>query len=301
MSLPAKIRSLIPPRVKVAPALRTLHRVRIEGGERWEIEYAVAEKERVRAFLLVPKGGGRRAGILASHQHAGQHALGKSETAGLLGAPEMAYGRELFQRGFVVLCPDHLGFESRQQAPRRGRQRLQGVDYEHFLFLDAVLRGGSLTAKYLFDLQQAVDVLAGLECVDASRLGGIGHSLGGQTILWLAAADPRLKAVFASCGFSLIADIQDKAFLHNRAMYLPGFLQAGDMDDVAAAIAPRALGMSHGTADAMFPLSGVRKIHRRARAEFAPEQLLSIIFRGTHSFPETLRRRAYDFLERHLS
>ncbi len=273
----------------------------MEGGERREIEYAVARDERVRAWLLVPEGGTRRPGVLASHQHAGQHHLGKSEPAGLAGDPAMAYGLELFRRGFVVLCPDHLGFEDRQQKKRRGQQVLRGVDYEQFLFVDAILRGGSLTAKYLFDLQQAVDVLADMEEVDASRLGGIGHSLGGQTILWLAAADPRLKAVFSSCGFSQIRDIQNEAFLHNRALYLPKFLQVGDMDAVVASIAPRAFGMSHGTQDAMFPLTGVREIHRRAKDVFAPCQLLAIIFRGRHSFPETIRKRAYAFLERHLA
>ncbi|MBE2203544.1 MAG: alpha/beta fold hydrolase [Chthoniobacterales bacterium] len=300
MSLPAKIKNLFPPRPKVAPALRVLRRTRIKGGERREIEYAVEKGERVRAYLLVPDGTGRRPGILASHQHAGQHHLGKSEPVGLAGDREMAYGLELFQRGFVVLCPDHLGFEDRRQRRLRGQQNLQGASYEHFLFLDALLRGRSLAAKYLFDLQQAVDVLAALDCVDASRLGGIGHSLGGQTILWLAAADPRMKAVFSSCGFSQIRSIQEKAFLHNRAMYLPGFLEVGDMDDVVAAIAPRALGMSHGTRDLMFPLSGVREIHRRAKATFAPDKLLPLIFRGGHSFSATMRRKAYGFIESHL-
>lgn len=302
MSLPAKIKKLFPPRPKIDPALQILKRNRIRGGERWLIEYAVSEGERVQAYLLIPEGepGPRRPGLIASHQHAGQHALGKSEPVGLAGDPDMAYGLELFQRGFVVLCPDHLGFEERRQKKLRGRQTLEGARYEQFLFLETILRGESLAAKYLFDLQQAVDVLAGFDFVDASRLGVIGHSLGGQTALWLAAADLRLKAAFSSCGFSQIRSIQEKGFLHNRAMYLPGFLQVGDMDDVVVSIAPRALGMSHGTGDAMFPMAGVKEIHRRAKAAFAPEQLLPIIFRGKHSFPDKLRRKAYAFLEKHL-
>lgn len=301
MPLPAKIRKLFPVRVAVDPKLRLRKRTRIDGGARWEITYEVAEGERVHATLLIPEGTGRRPALIASHQHAGQHALGRSEPIGEAGNPEMAYGRELFLRGFVVLCPDHLGFEDRRQSKRRDQQTLQGAAFEQFVFLDALLHGSSLAAKYLFDLQQALDVLAGLDFVDPSRLGVIGHSLGGQTALWLAAADRRIRAAFVSCGFSQVRTIQEKCFLHNRALYLPGLLQVGDMDDVAAAIAPRALGMSHGTADAMFPMSGVREIHRRTRKEFPPEKLLPIVFRGPHAFPEKVRQQAYDFLQSHLS
>lgn len=303
MSLPEKIQKLFPPRPQINPAIEIQSRTSLEQGERWVIEYAVEENERLQAYLLIPSAatpGSPCPAIIASHQHAGQFDLGKSEAAGLAGNPEMAYGLELFQQGFVVLCPDHAGFEGRQQKKQPHQQPLLGAQYEHFLFLDALLRGQSLTAKYLFDLQQAVDVLASLDFVDAAHLGVIGHSLGGQTALWLAAADTRIQAAFSSCGVSQIRHIQEQCFLHNRALYLPGLLNVGDMDDVVAAIAPRAVGMSHGSKDAMFPVEGILEIQQRAKNIFAPSHFWSLLFEGPHSFPQQIRQQAYSFLKQHL-
>jgi len=301
MSLSKKIRSLFPPRARVEPQLRIVRRTRIPGGERWLIGYQTAPRERVSAFLLVPNTGGDRVpAILASHQHNGEFGVGKSETAGLGGDPEMAYGLELFQRGYVVLCPDHLGFEDRQQKAAQNRFPRAGKSYEHFLFADEILKGGSLAARYLFDLQQALDVLEQLSFVDAGRLGAIGHSLGGQTAVWLAAMDRRIHVAFSSCGFGTLRSIQRRQIPHNCAMYLPGLMRVGDMDDVITSIAPRAFGMCHGAADANFPVSGVRQIHARAKRSFPKEQLFQRIFPGGHAFPPRLRAQAYIFMDHHL-
>ncbi len=172
--------------------------------------------------------------------------------------------------------------------------------YEHFLFGDAILRGGSLAATCLFDLQQAVDVLQSFDCVDSDRIGVIGHSLGGQTALWLTAADRRIRAGFSSCGFSTMASIQSGHFPHNCAAYVPGLLTSGDIDDVAASIAPRAFGMSHGRRDLGFPMSGVRKIHRRCRGCFPEGKLLAVVFQAGHCFPGSIRSRAFRFLDAQL-
>lgn len=293
---------LFPPRVAVPPALRVIERTKTDYGVRETVSYAVARSERVRAYLLVPRGRGRRPAILASHQHAGQYAFGKSEPAGLAGDAAQHTGVELCRRGFVVLCPDHLGFEERR--PRRVA-RFEGTasgerEQESLLLADQLLLGSSLAAKYLFDLQQAIDVLATDRRVDAERMGAIGHSLGGQTVLWLAFHDARVRAAFSSCGFSTLAAVQARRIPHNFASYVPGLLRVGDLDDVVAGIAPRAFGMSHASDDPIFPMEGVRRVHRRARAAFPRGRSLRIVFRGGHAFPAPVRLRAYDFLARHL-
>ena len=298
MSLPKRLKNLFPKRPQRPVNPRVLTRQRFAHGDRWSIEYTASCGNRVLAYLLVPQNtAGPVPGIIASHQHAGQYHLGKSETSGLTGDPSMAYGAELCARGYVVLCPDHLGFEDRRQKALSGRPAMDPRAYEHFLAGDALLRGGFLAATYLFDLQQALDVLQGLDFVDAKRLGVIGHSLGGQTALWLSAFDRRVRAGFSSCGFSTLETIQRGQFPHNSAIYVPGLLTCGDIDEVAASIAPRAFGMSHGLSDAGFPMGGVRKIQRRCRESFSGERLLTITFRGGHSFPKNVRAQAWRFFD----
>jgi dienelactone hydrolase len=298
----ADILRLFPERPAVPPKPRVLSRRKTDYGSREEIDYAVAPGERIRAFLLVPGGSERRrAGILASHQHAGEYKIGKSEPAGLAGRKMYHYGVELCRRGFFVLCPDHLGFEERYVSiSTRKDTASEGREQESLLFADCLLNGSSLTAKYLFDMLQALDVLAGDERVDPERLGVIGHSLGGQTALWHAFYDERVRVAFASCGFSTLASVQKHRIPHNFASYLPGLLQVGDIDDVVACIAPRAFGMSHGTGDPLFPMDGVRRIQSRARGAFPEHSFLSLVFRGSHSFPEAIKRSVYAFLSRHL-
>lgn len=299
----AAILSLFPPRQAVPPKPRVLARVKTDYGAREVIAYAVAPGERVRAFLLLPGGRRRRrAGILASHQHAGEYEVGKSEPAGLAGENMYHYGVELCRRGYVVLCPDHLGFEERYARTTLTRRDAasEGREQESLLFADCLLHGSSLTAKYLFDMLQALDVLGSDDRVDPGRLGVVGHSLGGQTALWHAFYDERVRVAFASCGFSTLAAVQKRRIPHNFASYLPHLLEVGDIDDVVASISPRAFGMSHGMRDPLFPMEGVRRIQSRARRVFAGRDFLSIVFRGSHSFPDDVKRRAYAFLNRHL-
>src|SRR5271157_2216134 len=158
----AALLRLFPSRRAVPPKPRVLARVRTEYGAREVIDYAVAPGERVRAFLLLPGGRKRRrAGILASHQHAGEYKVGKSEPAGLAGKTMYHYGVDLCRRGYVVLCPDHLGFEERYASTTLTRKDTssEGREQESLLFADCLLHGSSLTAKYLFDMLQAFDVL----------------------------------------------------------------------------------------------------------------------------------------------
>lgn len=301
MALPDKFRSLFPKRRAVPPSLKTLQRCPTDYGERHLIEYDIEPGERVKALLLLPKRLQEKCpAIVASHQHNGEYALGKSEPAGLAGDPMAAYGVELCREGFIVLCPDHDGFEDRQQKKRSDLYPLEGKAYETFLFTSQLLKGSHLAAKYLFDLCQAVDALTQYSQVDAERIGAIGHSLGGQMTLWLAAYDPRIKAAFASCGFSTLEAIQRRGFPHNLALYLPGMLHVGDFDEVVASVAPRAFGMCHGLQDAPFPIEGVRLIHERAAGHFPEHNLLKILMEGGHEFPHPARQEAYAFLKAQL-
>jgi dienelactone hydrolase len=173
------------------------------------VTYSVEENERVSAWLLIPKGTVPPHGwpaVLAIHQHDNHYELGKAEPAGLSGNAMYAYGKELCQRGYVVLCPDLLCFEDRRpaQGVRHVHNTPDDAGNERFEFTRRLLTGTCLQTKYLHDLTCAVDLLASLSGVNRKRLGVIGHSLGGLEALWLTWYDARITAAVSSCGFGLL-------------------------------------------------------------------------------------------------
>src|SRR5262245_20826847 len=94
----------LPKRVALHPRIRTA----IDEGEydRARVTYTVEPGERAPTWLLTPHGVAPSGGwpaLLVVHQHANQYELGKAEPAGLAGDLMYHYGRELCQRGYVVL------------------------------------------------------------------------------------------------------------------------------------------------------------------------------------------------------
>lgn len=271
------------------------------------VQYNVEQDERIKAYLLLPKNlKHKNPAIVASHQHAGEYYLGKSEPAGLSKNHMYHYGLDLCLRGYVVLCPDHLGFEDRRppEYKRVENTHLDGANYERLLFCKYILNGSSLQAKYLSDLSKGIDFLQSLTFVDSERIGAIGHSLGGQETLWLTWYDARIKAAVASCGFSQIRSIIRDGINHNFAMFSYGFLNYGDISDLVSNIAPRPFLMTNGTEDDIFPLDGVKEIAETARKAYAEKGMSdhfeSITFEGGHSFPDEMKQKAYQWLDRFL-
>lgn len=273
------------------------------------VSYLVEPGERVTAWLLRPIGLQPAAGwpaVVACHQHAGNFAWGKSEPAGLTPDPMFHYGLELCRRGYVVICPDHLCFEDRRTPPSLLAHSPDLVDarYELYELTGRLLRGSCLQAKYLHDLRAAVDLLVGLPEVDASNVGTIGHSLGGQEALWLTWFDRRVRAGISSCGLAPLRDILAAGINHNKALYVPGLLEVCDIEDIVAGLAPRPFLLTSGEQDRIFPIQGVRRLADRGREVYhaagAASSFEAILFAGGHSFPDPLREHAYAFLDRHL-
>jgi dienelactone hydrolase len=273
------------------------------------VTYMVEEEERVSAWLLIPQAAmpaGGWPGILAIHQHGGNFELGKSELVGLAGDPLYAYGRQLCQRGYVVLCPDMLCFEERRPAQelRQAQQALNGANYERFEATMRLINGSCLQTKYLHDLICAVDLLTNLPNVNPARVGAIGHSLGGQETLWLTWYDARIRAAVSSCGFSLLRAIVRDSINHNFAAYVPGMLDVGDMDALVTALAPCAFLLTAGESDPIFPIDGVHFLVEQAQHAYAQagvsERFQALLFPAGHTFPDTVQAEAYAFLDRWL-
>lgn len=182
----------------------------------------------VEAYLLIPATAGqptdhRFPAIVAFHPTTD---LSIDEIAGVRGREEKFSGLKLAQRGFVVFCPRCFLWQSVasfDDAVARHRERHPET---------------TGMGKMLYDATRAVDVVASLPIVDASRIGAFGHSLGAKEVLYLAAFDERIRAAVASeGGLGLRSTNWDAPWYLGDAIHDPQF--ALNHHELLALIAPR--------------------------------------------------------------
>jgi dienelactone hydrolase len=258
-----------------------------------KITFAAEAGDAVPAYLLVPNGlKGGAAAMLCLHQTT---AIGKGEPAGLGGLENLHYAQELAERGYVTIAPDYPNF---------GEYRL-----------DAYAKGyASATMKGIVNHMRAVDLLQSLPEVDGEKIGVIGHSLGGHNALFVAAFDPRIKAVITSCGFnSFFAYNGGNLAGWSHSGYMPRIATVYandpkqmpfDFTEVLASIAPRPVFINAPMEDSNFPVSGVMDCIAAARPVYTlPGDAGRLVVRypaGGHDFPPAVREEAYQWLDRVL-
>jgi dienelactone hydrolase len=260
---------------------------------RRKITFASEPEDRVPAWLLIPKGNSTaRPAMLCLHQTV---AIGKDESVGLGGKPNLRYARELAERGYVALCPDYPNFGEHKVDP-------YALGYE------------SASMKAIWDNMRAIDLLTSLPEVERSRIGVIGHSLGGHNAIFTAVMDTRIQAVVSSCGFN--------AYPYYYKGNLTGWSHRGYMPRIASiyhtdprevpfdfpeligALAPRAFFTNSPIHDANFEVEGVRVCMRAAADVYdllgVKDRLMAVYPDAEHDFPEPQRQAAYQFLDEQL-
>ena len=267
------------------------------------IRYDAEPGDAIPAVLLVPDKvtpSSPAPAICIWHQHAGQWHLGKSEPAGLEGNPMHFTGAALAREGYVVLCPDALGFEEREKG-----YKLKGRNLERFLFLKYVVDGKCMAWKNILDMKRAVDYVVSRPEVDADNIGCYGHSMG-STHIWLVGPwEPRLKALVGNCCLPTYKGIHDNQLLHCFPNFVPGVFPHGDTPDIAALIAPRALHMNFGETDGGSPIDEVRRgvevIARAYQSQHAEKNFSHYIELGSgHVLSDRMWELTRDFFARHL-
>jgi dienelactone hydrolase len=249
---------------------------------------------------------------------------GKAQTAGLVGQPTRHYGHQLAQRGFVCLIPDYPSFgdykkydfhrkiainvpNNAQGGAAGGNQAAQGITLERPVYLS-----GSM--KAIWNNIRAVDLLESLGYVDLDNIGAIGHSLGGHNALFTAVFEPRLKCVVTSCGFTAFHDYYKgdlKGWTSDR--YMPKIRDVYgnnpdkmpfDFHEVLAAIAPRPIYVNAPLHDSNFEVEGVKKCIAAAQPVYellgAKDALTVEYPDAAHDFPDDVRERVYQWLEKQL-
>ncbi len=215
---------------------------------------------------------GRRPVVLAL---AG-HGLGSRE---VIGAWPDGGGREpegyqadfalsLVRCGFVVAVPEIAGFGQRQGdfSGLAAAGSPVPSTCQHLATLAWHL-GASVLGLRVADTRRLIDYLGTLPGVDAGRLGAMGISGGGMLALFTACLDERIRALVVS-GYYATFQSSVLAMQHCWCNFVPGLHQLGEMDQLAALVAPRPLLVASGTHDEIFPIAGVRAGLEQARRHY---------------------------------
>ncbi len=108
------------------------------------------------------------------------------------------FGRLLVREGYVVLCVESYPFNLLADEADAGRS--QGLKFWRKAADELKRRQPEWTGmgKLTADVCLAVDYLAAQDCVDRSRLGIAGHSLGGKTAFYGGTLDERISIILSS-------------------------------------------------------------------------------------------------------
>jgi pimeloyl-ACP methyl ester carboxylesterase len=238
------------------------------------------------AYLLLPKKPGKHPGMIVLHPTSDQHIRGP---VGLANRETNHHALHLVRRGYVCI------------APRNFLWRVEGRKWQDSaagLLQQGVFKTGM--ARMLHEAMQAVDVLAARPEVDPTRIGAIGHSLGGKEALYLAAFDERIRAAISSeGGVGLTFSNWEADWYLGQQIREPGFHH--DNHEIIALIAPRALMVVGGeSADGAQSQPYIDACLPLWRLYGAEHRLQLLRHNQGHSFPKPgpEREKAYEWLDR---
>jgi hypothetical protein len=241
------------------PELIKRERVPNEGYYLEELTMNSLPDRKVHVWLAVPEQVPERGlpGVLALHGHGGTgEQIVKGE--GLYW-----YGKSLVQEGYVVASLDI------------GQHDLQHGNW-------------SLMGERTWDSLACLDYLCSRPEVDATRIGTAGLSLGGETVMYVAALDERIKVAVSSGWLTTIANMKKG---HCPCWNFPGLEEHFDFSDIFACVAPRYLMMQIGRqekAPGGFPLDiaqgAFAEIQRAYRVFGAEEKCALDVHDAGHVF-----------------
>ncbi|MFN8009219.1 MAG: alpha/beta hydrolase family protein [Terriglobia bacterium] len=223
-----------------------------------ELSLQAMPDRRAHVWLAVPKDPhGKVGAVLALHGHGGTG----SEI--VRGEGLYWYGRALAEMGYVVISPDI------------GQHELQHSTW-------------TLMGERVWDALRCVDYLETRPEVDKNRIAVAGLSLGGETAMYVAAMDTRIKA---ACSSGWVTTIDNMKNGHCPCWNFPGLEKYFDFADIFACVAPRPLVMEIGEkerAPGGFPVEIARKAFEEIKLAYqvfgAEKDLFLDIHPGGHVF-----------------
>jgi dienelactone hydrolase len=209
------------------------------------------------------------------------------------------YAIQVTQHGMAAVAIEPLGFGCRRDPLNEPN----GLDQFgcNPLAPAALLFGQPIMGWRVYDVIRTIDWIETRKELDPARVGSMGISNGGETTIYAAAVEPRIRAAFVSGSLNTFRDSLIP-FYHCVDAYLPGMLNWAELYDIAGLAAPRAFFAESGNKDVIFPIAGSLKSFERVKkiyevfgaADFADHE----VFDGDHHF---WGKRGLPFLARHLA
>jgi len=144
---------------------------------------------------------------------AGLHGHGGTGEQIVRGQSLYWYGKAMLEKGWLVVAPDI------------GQHELQHTNW-------------SLMGERTWDALRALDYALTLPEADPERVAVAGLSLGGETTMYVAALDERLKLACSSGWLTTVANMKNG---HCKCFNFPGLEESFDFSDIFACVAPREL------------------------------------------------------------
>jgi dienelactone hydrolase len=250
----------------------------------------------VRAFLTRPAGGGGcHPAILYAHSHGGRHEIGASELIDGRSYLLSPFGPLLARAGYVTLCMDMPTFGDRSGTEESSAAKAH------------IWYGTSLIGQMVSEEAAALTWLASRDDVDPERIGAFGISLGSTLSYWLAALDPRIRAVAHLCCYADYATLVELGAHDNHGIYLlvPGLLRHTSTGEIAGLVAPRPQLICLGEDDELTPPPSIERALAVTRPMYAaagaPDALEVLLQAGVdHRETPEMHERVMAFFEREL-
>lgn len=303
-----------------APRMAVLESERREGYVCQLVEYNVSPQERVQSYLLIPDGADakdRRPGLVLLHDHGARFDIGKEKLVRPLpSAPDhirassaqwvadgfdgVYFADRLAAAGYVVIVPDALYWGSRSTAlcQQWSRMKFGGESGDIETVKNAVYEGqravydslerrGTIWAEQtLREDAAAARLLRSLPCVQKSKIGCFGWSMGAHRAWLLAAFCKQVKTGVALCWMTLMETQVQPYKASDYSMLIPKMREKYDFPDIARWLAPKPFFFLNGLQDKLFPVPAVERafarMHEIYEQKGAGDRLRTEFFDGPH-------------------
>lgn len=166
-------------------------------------------------------------------------------------------------------------------------------------------RGYDPAGVELWNAIRGLDLLSSRPEVDPEKLGVTGISGGGSQSWYIAAIDPRIKAVAPVCGASTLkAQITSRTIDGHCDCMMPINTYSQDFMDIGALIAPRPLLICQADRDGLNTIESVRELYNRIGKIYklydASDKIDLVETPGGHSYHKISREKIFSFFIQHL-